>query len=216
MKKILLALLTSCALVSCEGYFDQLPKTELPSETFYTSYDAALRNVAILYANAGHVNDGIMTSDRFMMPSLMNEGPFDLTSTSGSVLNLWSKHYAYIAQANLILERLETNKEVIDENAGHSALDKATITGSATEMLMGEVRFLRAYAYFTLYRYYGGVPLITRLARSVDHAAHNGYLHIKIHAGYHILYLICQVNEVDLGPSAGRTGNNFHAALPEP
>ena len=45
MKKILLALLTSCALVSCEGYFDQLPKTELPSETFYTSYDAALRNV---------------------------------------------------------------------------------------------------------------------------------------------------------------------------
>ena len=141
MKKILLALLTSCALVSCEGYFDQLPKTELPSETFYTSYDAALRNVAILYANAGHVNDGIMTSDRFMMPSLMNEGPFDLTSTSGSVLNLWSKHYAYIAQANLILERLETNKEVIDENAGHSALDKATITGSATEMLMGEVRF---------------------------------------------------------------------------
>lgn len=146
--------------MSCEGYFDQLPKTELPSETFYTSYDAALRNVAILYANAGHVNDGIMTSDRFMMPSLMNEGPFDLTSTSGSVLNLWSKHYAYIAQANLILERLETNKEVIDENAGHSALDKATITGSATEMLMGEVRFLRAYAYFTLYRYYGGVPLI--------------------------------------------------------
>ena len=86
----------------------------------------------------------------------------DLTSTSGSVLNLWSKHYAYIAQANLILERLETNKEVgIDENAGrYSALDKATITGSATEMLMGEVRFLRAYAYFTLYRYYGGVPLI--------------------------------------------------------
>ena len=137
MKKILLALLTSCALVSCEGYFDQLPKTELPSETFYTSYDAALRNVAILYANAGHVNDGIMTSDRFMMPSLMNEGPFDLTSTSGSVLNLWSKHYSYIAQANLILERLEANKGVIDENAGHSALDKATITGSATEMLMG-------------------------------------------------------------------------------
>lgn len=127
--------------MSCEGYFDQLPKTELPSETFYTSYDAALRNVAILYANAGHVNDGIMTSDRFMMPSLMNEGPFDLTSTSGSVLNLWSKHYAYIAQANLILERLETNKEVIDENAGHSALDKATITGSATEMLMGGSSF---------------------------------------------------------------------------
>ena len=45
MKKILLALLTSCALVSCEGYFDQLPKTELPSETFYTSYDLSLIHI---------------------------------------------------------------------------------------------------------------------------------------------------------------------------
>ena len=59
MKKILFILLSSLVLVSCEGYFDQLPKTELPAETFYTSYDAALRNVAILYANAGNTNDGI-------------------------------------------------------------------------------------------------------------------------------------------------------------
>ena len=44
MKKILFILLSSLVLVSCEGYFDQLPKTELPAETFYTSYDAALRN----------------------------------------------------------------------------------------------------------------------------------------------------------------------------
>ena len=43
MKKILFILLSSLVLVSCEGYFDQLPKTELPAETFYTSYDAALR-----------------------------------------------------------------------------------------------------------------------------------------------------------------------------
>ena len=37
MKKILFILLSSLVLVSCEGYFDQLPKTELPAETFYTS-----------------------------------------------------------------------------------------------------------------------------------------------------------------------------------
>lgn len=162
MKKILFILLSSLVLVSCEGYFDQLPKTELPAETFYTSYDAALRNVAILYANAGNTNDGIMTDDRFMMPSLINEGPFDLTASSGSVLNLWSKLYAYIAQANQILENLEAHQDAIDSSIGSSSLEKAAIQGSATEMLIGEVRFLRAYAYFTLYRYYGGVPLIIR------------------------------------------------------
>lgn len=162
MKKILFILLSSLVLVSCEGYFDQLPKTELPAETFYTSYDAALRNVAILYANAGNTNDGIMTEDRFMMPSLINEGPFDLTASSGSVLNLWSKLYAYIAQANQILENLEAHQDAIDSSISNSSLEKAAIQGSATEMLIGEVRFLRAYAYFTLYRYYGGVPLITK------------------------------------------------------
>ena len=162
MKKILFILLSSLVLVSCEGYFDQLPKTELPAETFYTSYDAALRNVAILYANAGNTNDGIMTEDRFMMPSLINEGPFDLTASSGSVLNLWSKLYAYIAQANQILENLEVHQDAIDSSISNSSLEKAAIQGSATEMLIGEVRFLRAYAYFTLYRYYGGVPLITK------------------------------------------------------
>ena len=38
MKKILFILLSSLVLVSCEGYFDQLPKTELPAETFYTQF----------------------------------------------------------------------------------------------------------------------------------------------------------------------------------
>lgn len=161
MKKIIIALFL-VTLVSCDGYFDQFPKTELSAKTFYTSYDAALRSVAILYANAGNTNNGILTEERFIMPSLINEGPFDLTPTSGSVLNLWSKHYAYIAQANFILESLEANKDNIDASFHNSSLEKAIITGSAAEMLMGEVKFLRAYAYFNLYRYYGGIPLILK------------------------------------------------------
>ena len=161
-KNIICFLLLSLTLVSCEGYFNQLPKTELPAETFFTSYDAALKNVAILYARAGYMDEGILTGERFMMPSLMNEGPFDLTATSGNVLNLWSKHYAYIAQANLILENLEANRAAIDANTSNSSYEKATISTSGTDVLMGEVRFLRAYAYFNLYRYFGGIPLIEK------------------------------------------------------
>lgn len=160
MKKIFIIIIASFFLTSCENYFDQLPKTEIPVATFYKSYDAALRNVAILYANLGNANNGITSGERFMMPSLMNQGPFDLTSSSGSVLTMWSRHYAYIAQANLILKNLEANKDEIDSNTQNSALETATIAGSGAEQLMGEVRFLRAYAYFTLYRYYGGVPLV--------------------------------------------------------
>lgn len=160
MKKILYATLFMLTLSSCEDYFNQLPKTEVSAEQFYTSYDNALRSVGTLYAKSGNIDDGILTGERFMMPSLINEGPFDLTSTSSNVLNLWTKHYAYIAQANIILQQLEINRKQIDSNINNSSLETANITTSGTDILEGEVRFLRAYAYFTLYRYFGGVPLV--------------------------------------------------------
>lgn len=160
MKKILLVFLIFCVLVLCEGYFDQLLKIEFLFEIFYIFYDVVLCNVVILYVNVGYVNDGIMISDWFMMFLLMNEGLFDLILILGSVLNLWLKYYVYIVQVNLIFERLEINKEVIDENVGYFVLDKVMIIGLVIEMLMGEVCFFWVYVYFILYCYYGGVFLI--------------------------------------------------------
>jgi len=161
MKKILLLTIVSFTLFSCKDFLSELPRTEVPAETFYSSYDNALRNIAVLYARNGLTNDGIMTEERFRMPSIISQGTITLTATSSSVLNLWSKHYAYIAQANLILKNLEANRDAIDATASLSKYETGEIGNSPTDVLMGEVRFLRAYAYFTLYRYFGGIPLVT-------------------------------------------------------
>ena len=162
MKKILYILTGVAFLSSCEGYFDQLPKTELPAVKVYETYDGALRNLAVLYARLGNADGGINGSGRFAMPSLMNEGSFKLNSQSDIPRNLWNNYYNYIAQANLIMENLETYASNVNNTYENSTLESAELTGDPVDQLMGEARFLRAYAYFNLYRYFGGVPLITR------------------------------------------------------
>lgn len=58
----------------------------------------------------------------------------------------WSDMYNFIRPANLTLENLPT----------------ATLDQSLKDRLEGEARFLRAYYYHQLLRFYGGVPLITK------------------------------------------------------
>ncbi len=52
-----------------------------------------------------------------------------------------------------------------------------------------------------------------RLARSVDHAAHDGNLDIQRISLYQRLHLVCQSDQVNLGPSAGRTRYDLNAAF---
>ncbi|SDK01238.1 Starch-binding associating with outer membrane [Catalinimonas alkaloidigena] len=58
---------------------------------------------------------------------------------------LWSHAYGFIRRSNLFFEK-----------AAASSIDPEALT-----QLSGEMQFLRAYQYFDLMRWYGGVPLIT-------------------------------------------------------
>ena len=51
------------------------------------------------------------------------------------------------------------------------------------------------------------------LAGAVDHAAHDGNLDIKIVALHQCFHLVCQSDQVNLGPSAGRTRYDLNAAF---
>ncbi len=62
----------------------------------------------------------------------------------GNINNVWSTYFRGIARANQALELIP-----------QSAADQTT-----RNQLEGEVRFLRAYFYFKLVRFFGGVPLI--------------------------------------------------------
>ena len=64
----------------------------------------------------------------------------------GVTRNLWTSAYAYIRRTNLFMEKTTDS----------------SIEGDVLASMEGEMRFIRAYLYFDLLRWYGSVPLITR------------------------------------------------------
>ena len=72
---------------------------------------------------------------------------FTVTPGNSVINSLWKGHYNAINVANRALETLP-----------ESAVDEETKT-----RLTAEVRFIRAYLYFNLVRYFGHIPLITRV-----------------------------------------------------
>lgn len=82
---------------------------------------------------------------------------FTVTPTDQFCNTLWTGHYNGIGACNQALKVFKT-----------STLDAATLGE-----LKGEIRFLRAYYYFTLVRMFGGVPLVYQVPIDVHDALTN-------------------------------------------
>ncbi len=72
---------------------------------------------------------------------------FSYTSGNSFINSIWSGHYAAISRVNNAL----------------NALDVAPLDSPTVRRLRGEVLFIRAYYYFNLVRFFGGVPIITEI-----------------------------------------------------
>ncbi len=75
--------------------------------------------------------------------------------TNGLVNSVWQGWYRVIHRANVIIEKAPTVKSV----------PEATLS-----KLIGEAKFLRAWAYYELGSLWGGVPIYTEFVKSVDGA----------------------------------------------
>lgn len=87
-------------------------------------------------------------SDASDQPSWVAYDNFTLDPFRGPQLGLWQKYYTGVYRANLILEKIELSKDKLES----SFVDRVT----------AEARFLRAYYYFDLLRFFGNIPLITK------------------------------------------------------
>jgi starch-binding outer membrane protein, SusD/RagB family len=72
-------------------------------------------------------------------------GNFILSSQTGALQTAWSNLYTQIYRSNIVLEKIETFNFV------------------KVPQFKAELRFLRALAYFDLVRYFGDVPLTTKV-----------------------------------------------------
>ena len=77
-----------------------------------------------------------------------------VNSGNGEISNLWNRYYSAIYNVNLSIEKLS----------------ESTIDDAVKKELNGELKFLRAFLYFDLVRYFGNVVLVTNTFKTPDEA----------------------------------------------
>ncbi len=147
--------------VGCSDFLEEQDPSNLQPESFYTTGTHAQAAIAAVYAEARFVGDGagIFSSNwQFLMAptgttttetaqnsDLNNLYSLSFDANTLHIRNWWGGIYQVIANANLVLE----NVPGID-------MDEAE-----KNRVLGEAKFLRAWAYFYAVRIWGDVPLIT-------------------------------------------------------
>jgi len=156
---LLLAMLV--ASTGCKKFLDEQDPSNLTPETFYTIPEHAETAVAAAYAQTRFIGNGagIFVANFSMLEMVTGTAKTetgqnsDLNNIVGLsyngdnllVRNWWTGLYSVIAQSNLVLQKVP----------GINPMDE-----TRKAQILGEARFLRAWAYFYLVRLYGDVPLI--------------------------------------------------------
>ncbi|MBW8684410.1 RagB/SusD family nutrient uptake outer membrane protein [Chitinophaga rhizophila] len=164
-KKLLccLIVLLFTGITSCNNYLDVKPQGQLDQEASALDPATAQKLVIGVYNTMWEGNmhgfsfvqmTNIASDDADKGSNagddMPNSGALDNLTADASVNTLnsiWSTFYLGVARANQAL----------------SSLEGSTLDETLKNQLMGEVRFLRAYFYFDLVRFFGGVPKIDRV-----------------------------------------------------
>lgn len=169
---------------SCSDYIDIDPENSVPEEKVdYTNLDNMYMPVSGVYAtvrtNAMHwviwplsiVRDGDVWSGKpDDQAPLVDMGKYNYDQGFWGLNEMWNQYYGIIKVANSALESL-------DEYAVYATTDEQKATNRSYQ---GEVKFLRAYAYYRLVQAFGPVTILrsnkqTNLTRSTIEAV-NKYM----------------------------------------
>lgn len=166
----ILSVMAAVTMVSCQDDFlDKQPLDKLSEEAVFNSaalcesYVNALYNVLpdpFQEGNIGTISDegffrygGSSTryiADGSMTPSnvMYEEEGGQAHNTRTTTLNIWNRAYEWIYRMNYLLNYINENGTEMDDES--------------KDRLVGEVHFLRAWAYYNLIQRYAGVPIITK------------------------------------------------------
>jgi tetratricopeptide (TPR) repeat protein len=154
---ISLLLLSGMAMTSCSDFLDPSPESIYTTETFYQSQNDFELAISAVYAaqqdayngQAGmlHLLEARSDNTNSVNTNLYDDGAASFTDNSacGPAKNVWTYMYQMITRCNGILIRI----------------DNVTFDDAATKnYIKGEAYALRGWAYETLGKFFGGVPLI--------------------------------------------------------
>lgn len=157
-KNILIVLLASGLLSACgKGFLDQTDPNSYTTDKFYktekdmdaavvAAYTALRPQYSNFYAFGDVLTDNTYTST-FQIAG--DQYQFDLanvTATSGICNQFWEAAYGTVDRCNTVISRI-----------GDIPMDE-----EKKQVLIGEVKFIRALTYFNLVQLFGGVPVYTQ------------------------------------------------------
>src|SRR3954470_1100253 len=158
MKKILFILIAVIALGSCSKDLNQSPISTPTIETFFKQPSDFLQAVNATYNSLRGYPDRLLflsevRSDNVYPSNDVGRDPDPINNFSPGIASnvyveeAWNANFNGIFKANTVIDQIVKN---------------GSFVGSATlaARLTAEAKFLRAFFYFDLVRYYGKVPLI--------------------------------------------------------
>ncbi|WP_460973101.1 RagB/SusD family nutrient uptake outer membrane protein [Spirosoma migulaei] len=156
---LLMSLLTACVpnldlnplgSQSVGSYYKTASDAEAATLSMYGQLRAMYRDEIVVTPNVIAADDGIPfltgNADRVAM------WRYGLIPTNTFVGNIWSNAYTGVQRSNVVINRIPA-----------IPMDEAT-----KKSYVGEAKFLRALHYFTLVRFFGGVPLVTTETNSLE------------------------------------------------
>lgn len=164
--KVIFFAVAALTLTNCEGFLDLRPEGTIPTTGIdYTKAENIFLPISAAYAKlrsyGAHVFPYIgafeIASDNADKGSTPEDNPpmkeiDDLTyqSTNGLINSLWIGYYDIVSGANYAIHQMPLFYEVLYNNDDKQYAMRC----------QGEVKFIRAYAYFNLTRLFGRVPII--------------------------------------------------------
>ncbi|PRD54812.1 RagB/SusD family nutrient uptake outer membrane protein [Sphingobacterium gobiense] len=168
MKKILYLAFSLLLWSSCDMDLNQQPISDASSETYFQTVDDFNQGLNAVYSSLRGYPDRLMSLAETRSDNLhaISDGgvrdweginSFHRTIASNPyVEEAWETNFNGIFRANNYLEQLAQKGEsvILDEEV--------------RRRMEGQVRFLRAFYYFDLIRYFGRVPLIDRVVDATE------------------------------------------------
>lgn len=169
---IALLLVTGLGMASCDDFLEVKPLDSRTIEYFYKTPKELQQALMGVYNGLLPVStynlllSDVRSDDTWLGISSENEANYQALSnyrkyiSSLSTLEAaWTDYYEIISRANTFLEKID--KVTFPEN-------EAGV--NVKETFIAEARFLRAFAYFDLVRYFGRIPMVTK-TQSVSEAS---------------------------------------------
>lgn len=157
--RLLVILISSVLLIACDDYLNVTPTNAVSTSNFYSTkaeIDQALTGVYNgLLPIAYHTmcmselrSDNTWTLIDSKQNNYNEIAHYNTTAMIGNseVENAWGDYYTIVARANALLDNIDNVKYETD---------------SIKKEYIAEARFLRAFAYFDLVRYFGRIPAST-------------------------------------------------------